>query len=464
MKHYIVTILSFLTTLTVFGQDITGQWNGLLNVQGTQLRLVFNINKSDTGFKSTMDSPDQGAKDIPVTTTSFENSTLKLTVANAKIEYEGILGKDNKIVGTFKQAGHAFPMNLSREKIEKEKLVRPQEPTKPYPNYSEDVTFKNEKAGITLAGTLTLPKKEGVFPVVILISGSGAQNRDEELAGHKPFLVLSDFLTKNGIAVLRYDDRGTAQSTGNFKNSTSLDFATDALAAVNYLQTRKEINKQKIGLIGHSEGGLIAPIVATNSKNVNFIVLLAGPGLPGNQLLLSQQKLIAQTAGMSEADIQKAQETNKTAFNIIAKSKSPEQLKTDLTAYMTQVAKNDPNKPTGMTDAEYVKLQTDKILTPWMVTFLTFNPVPTLERVKCPVLALNGAKDLQVAPKENLTAIKEAILKGGNKNVTTKELPNLNHLFQECKTGLPQEYATIEQTFSPTAMNEILDWIKIQTK
>jgi fermentation-respiration switch protein FrsA (DUF1100 family) len=464
MKHFILSILAILTTLTVFGQDITGQWNGLLNVQGKQLRLVFNINKVDTGFKSTMDSPDQGAKDIPVTTTSFENSTLKLTIESAKIEYEGILGKDNKIVGNFKQAGHAFPMNLSREKIEKEKLVRPQEPTKPYPYYSEDVTFKNEKAGITLAGTLTLPKKEGVFPAVILITGSGAQNRDEELMGHKPFLVLSDFLTKNGIAVLRYDDRGTAQSTGNFKNSTSLDFATDALAAVNYLQTRKEINKQKIGLIGHSEGGLIAPIVATNSKNVSFIVLLAGPGLPGNQLLLLQQKLIAEAAGMSQADILKAQEVNKTAFNIIAKSKSPEQLKTDLTAYMIQVSKNDPNKPTGMTDAEYVKIQTDKILTPWMVTFLTFNPAPTLERVKCPVLALNGAKDLQVAPKENLTAIKEALLKGGNKNITTKELPNLNHLFQECKTGLPQEYATIEQTFAPTALNEILDWIKIQTK
>lgn len=464
MKQTIVSILTILTTLTVFGQDISGEWNGLLNVPGKQLSIVFNIKKVDTGFKSTMDSPDQGAKDIPVTTTSFENSTLKLTIESAKIEYEGILDKDNKIVGNFKQAGHSFPMNLSREKIEKEKLIRPQEPTKPYPYYSEDVTFKNEKAGITLAGTLTLPKKEGVFPVVILISGSGPQNRDEELVGHKPFLVLSDFLTKNGIAVLRYDDRGTAQSTGNFKNSTSLDFATDALAAVNYLLTRKEINKQKIGLIGHSEGGLIAPIVATNSKNISFIVLLAGPGLPGNQLLLLQQKIIAEAAGMSDAAIQKAQEINKTAFNIIAKSKSSEQLKTDITAYMTQVSKTDPNKPAGMTEAEYIKMQTDKILTPWMVTFLTFNPAPTLEKVKCPVLALNGAKDLQVAPKENLTTIKEALLKGGNKNITIKELPNLNHLFQECKTGLPQEYATIEQTFAPIALNEILDWIKIQTK
>ncbi|MCV9926107.1 alpha/beta hydrolase [Flavobacterium sp. LS1R49] len=464
MKQFILSLLIGLISMTVFGQEITGQWNGVLNVQGTQLRLVFNITKSDTSFKSTMDSPDQGAKDIPVTTTSFENSTLKLTVANARIEYEGTLGKDNKIVGTFTQAGHAFPMNLSREKIEKEKLVRPQEPTKPYPYYSEEVTFKNEKAGITLAGTLTLPKKEGVFPVVILISGSGPQNRDEELMGHKPFLVLSDYLTKNGIAVLRYDDRGTAASTGDFKTSTSFDFATDVQAAVNYLQTRKEINKQKIGLIGHSEGGLIAPIVASNSKDINFIILLAGPGIPGDQLLLLQQKVIAEAAGMNNAEIQKSQEMNKTAFGIVTKSKNAEQLKTDLTTYITKASESATDKPAGITEAEYIKMQVDKISSPWMVNFLKYNPVPTLEKVKCAVLALNGSKDLQVPPKENLSAIKEAVLKGGNKNITTKELPNLNHLFQECETGLPKEYATIEQTFSPIALNEILSWIKIQTK
>ena len=238
MKTFSILLITLLNLISLSAQDITGQWNGALKVQGRQLRLVFNITKTDNGVSSTMDSPDQGAKGIPTTTTSFENSILKITIASAKIEYVGTLGQDNLIVGTFKQGGQSFSMNLSKEKIEKEKLVRRQEPTKPYSYYSEDITFENQKAGISLAGTLTLPKKDGVFTVVILISGSGPQNRDEELLGHKPFLVLSDYLTNNGIAVLRYDDRGTALSKGDFKTATSADFATDVESAITYLRTR----------------------------------------------------------------------------------------------------------------------------------------------------------------------------------------------------------------------------------
>ncbi|MCZ8215835.1 MAG: alpha/beta hydrolase, partial [Cyclobacteriaceae bacterium] len=286
MKIFPTLLLTLLVSLTTLAQGINGQWNGLLKVQGTQLRVVFNIKQTENGLSATLDSPDQGAKGIPTTASSFENGVLKIAIANLTVEYEGTLGSDNIIVGTFKQAGQTFPMNLSKEKVEKEKIVRPQEPAKPYPYYSEDVTFENKSAGISLAGTLTLPKKEGIFPVVILISGSGPQNRDEELMGHKPFLVLSDHLTKNGIAVLRYDDRGTALSKGDFKTATSADFATDVEAAMAYLKTRKEINKKKIGLIGHSEGGLIAPMVASRSKDVSFIVLLAGPGIPGDSILL----------------------------------------------------------------------------------------------------------------------------------------------------------------------------------
>jgi fermentation-respiration switch protein FrsA (DUF1100 family) len=466
MKNLTLVILTSLFSLTIYGQDITGQWNGALKIQGTQMRLVFNITQSDNGFSSTMDSPDQGAKGIPTTTTSFENSILKITVANAKIEYEGTLGQDNIIVGKFKQGGQSFPMNLSKEKIEKEKLVRPQEPIKPFPYYSEDITFENKKAGINLAGTLTLPNKEGVFPVVILISGSGPQNRDEELLGHKPFLVLSDFLTKNGIAVLRYDDRGTALSKGDFKTATSADFATDVESAIAYLKTRKEINKNKIGLIGHSEGGLIAPMVASKSKYVAFIILLAGTGIQGDSLLLLQKKLIEEASGISKEDIQKGQLSNRKVFDIVNKSTSVEQLTSDLTIYFKQLLKDNPNtqKPAGMSDDDFVKLQVKQIASPWMQYFIKSNPAPALEKVKCPVLAVNGEKDLQVPPKENLEAIKKALTKGGNKNVTTKELPNLNHLFQECKTGSPDEYATIEQTFSPIALTEILKWLQTQTK
>jgi len=466
MKKITLILLTSLFSLTVYGQDIIGQWNGALKVQGIQMRLVFNITKTDNGVRSIMYSPDQGPKGIPTTTTSFENSILKITIANAKIEYEGTLGKDNIIVGTFKQSGQSFPMNLSKEIIEKEKLVRPQEPTKPYSYYSEDITFENKHAGISLAGTLTLPKKDGVFPVVILISGSGPQNRDEELLGHKPFLVLSDYLTKNGIAVLRYDDRGTALSKGDFKTATSADFATDVESAISYLKTRKEINKKKIGLIGHSEGGLIAPMVASKSKDVAFIVLLAGTGIQGDEILLLQQKLIGKASGISDEDLQKNEIENRKTFDIVNKSTNLAQLDNDLTIYIMQSLKDNPNseKPQGMRDEDFVKLQVKQIANPWMQYFIKYNPAPALEKVKCPVLAINGEKDLQVPPKENLEAIKKALTKGGNKKVTTIELPKVNHLFQECKTGSPEEYATIEQTFSPTALNEILKWLQTQTK
>lgn len=465
MKKTTFILLASLFSLSNFGQEITGQWNGALKVQGTQLRLVFNVAKTDNVLSSTMDSPDQGAKGIPTTTTSFENSILKITIANANIDYEGTLGKDNIIIGTFKQGGQSFPMNLSKEIIEKEKLVRPQEPTKPYPYYSEDITFENKNAGISLAGTLTLPKKDGVFPVVILISGSGPQNRDEELLGHKPFLVLSDYLTRNGIAVLRYDDRGVEQSKGDFTMATSADFATDVESAISYLKTRKEINIKKIGLIGHSEGGLIAPMVASTSKDVAFIVLLAGTGIQGDQILLLQQKLIGKASGISDVDLQKNEIENRKIFDIVNESNNLEQLNNELTIYLTQSLNDNPEgKPAGMSDDDFVKLQVKQIANPWMQYFIKYDPTPALEKVKCPVLAINGEKDLQVPPKENLEAIKKALTKGGNKKVTTKEFPNLNHLFQECKTGSPDEYATIEQTFSPTALTEILNWIQTQTK
>ena len=465
MKTITILIITLLISFTATAQDITGKWNGVLKVQGTQLRLVFNVTKSENTFTSTMDSPDQGANGIPVTKTTFENSKIKFEVANARIEYDGEL-KDNEIIGTFKQGGQEFPMNLSRKAIEKETIKRPQEPSKPYSYYSEDVTFQNPKANISLAGTLTLPKKEGVFPVVILITGSGPQNRDEELLGHKPFLVISDYLTKNGIAVLRYDDRGVGQSKGDFKTATTADFATDVESAITYLKTRKEINKKQIGLVGHSEGGLIAPMVASKSKDVSFIVLLAGTGIQGDKLLLLQQELIAKANGASELDIKKSIQANANLFEMVVQSNDNQKLKADLTNKINEILKNDNSSeiPKGMTKDQYIALQVDQITSPWMEYFMKYNPVPALEKVKCAVLAVNGEKDLQVPPKENLSAIKNALAKGGNKNVTTIEFPNLNHLFQECKTGSPNEYASIEQTFSPTALAEITKWIKTQTK
>jgi pimeloyl-ACP methyl ester carboxylesterase len=466
MRKLIFSILAGMIVLSVSGQDITGQWNGILKVPGAQLRLVFHVVKTDSGYTSTMDSPDQKANGMPVETTTFMNDTISFSIPGPRIEYKGVLGDDGMITGNFKQAGQVFPMNLTREVVEKEVLNRPQEPKSPYPYYSEEVTFRNEKAGIDLAGTLTLPKKDGVFPVVVLISGSGPQNRDEELMGHKPFLVLSDYLTRNGIAVLRYDDRGTAASKGNFGTATSKDFATDVEAGVAYLQGRKEINKKQIGLIGHSEGGIVAPMVAANSKDIAFIILLAGTGIPGDQLLLLQQTLISKAYGVSDEDLAKAQRYNKGAYAIVSSSSGIDQLKTDLTSYYNTQFKNDPDfeVPEGMTGDELIQSMVDQLASPWMQYFIQYDPSPVLEKVKCPVLALNGEKDLQVPPKENLVAIEAALKKGGNKKGTFQELPGLNHLFQECTTGSPEEYATIEQTMSPVAMEAILEWVKGITK
>ncbi|MBN3583955.1 alpha/beta hydrolase [Algoriphagus aestuarii] len=460
-RFFYLLTAAILISATAHAQEISGRWNGILKVQGNQLRLVFHIEKTETGYKSKMDSPDQGAFGIPVTATSFENGILKLSITNARIEYEGTLEEDGKIIGVFTQAGQPFPMNLSQGEIENQEVKRPQEPKPPFPYLSEDVTFPNTKAGITLAGTLTLPQEGSNFPAVILISGSGAQNRDEELMGHKPFLVLSDFLTRNGIAVLRYDDRGTAQSTGNHHASTSADFADDAEAAFDYLKTRNEINPEKIGFAGHSEGGIIAPMVAARNAEVRFIVLMAGTGIPGDQLLLLQQRLLGKTAGMNENQLTANDEISKKAFEIIKISANPER---DLTDFMIDTFRSlPPNQiPNGMTEADFVNAQVNQMTSPWMQYFIQYNPAPTLQKVTCPVLAINGSKDLQVAPKENLEAIKNALEEGGNSDFKIVEIPGLNHLFQESTTGAISEYQTIEQTFSPVAMKEILNWIKEQ--
>ncbi|MDY0344696.1 MAG: alpha/beta fold hydrolase [Lentimicrobium sp.] len=465
MKAISILIFTLLISHVLTAQDITGQWNGVLTIQGTQLRVVFHVSKTDNGYSATMDSPDQGAKGIPVTNTTFESPVLKFQIVNAGIEYIGEL-MGNEIMGTFKQGGLELPMNLTRETIEKIEVKRPQEPARPFPYYSEEVSFQNPGAGITLAGTLTLPGKEGNFPVVILITGSGPQNRDEELLGHKPFLVIADYLTRNGIGVLRYDDRGVGQSTGDFKAATTADFATDVESAIAYLKTRKEVNVHKIGLAGHSEGGIIAPMVASESNDVSFIVLLAGTGIRGDKLLLLQQELIAKANGVSETEIEKSIRANSRLFEMVVKSNDNEKLKADLTNEINDIFKNDTSAeiPGGMTKDEFISIQVDQITSPWMQYFMKYDPATTLEKVKCPVLAVNGEKDLQVPPKENLTAIHNALEKGGNKNITTIEFPDLNHLFQESKTGSPTEYATIEQTFSPTALEEITRWIKNQTK
>lgn len=450
----LASVLMLLFSFSLSAQDISGEWSGTLQLPMGKLRLVFHLSPKDKGYTATMDSPDQGAKGIPVTRVTFEPPVLTCEITSIQANYKGTL-KENQIKGIFNQAGQSLPLDLtwSAEPIQ---VKRPQEPVAPYPYLSEEVTFENKKAGITLAGTLTLPQVGSNFPVAVLITGSGNQNRDEELMGHKPFLVISDYLTRNGIAVLRYDDRGVGQSTGYFDSATSADFAEDVASAVEYLKTRKEINKNKIGLIGHSEGGMIAPMVASRSKDVGFIALLAGIGIKGDELLLLQRRRIEECMGYTQAQVAESQEVMAGAYKIITDTTAPASslasLQERIYSYLETASKGNLTK-------EQLSAATKQITTPWFIYFLRFDPSIYLSQVKCPVLALNGSKDLQVPPKENLTGIKTSVERGGNKKVTTLELENLNHLFQECSTGLPTEYATIEQTCSPKMLEAVKEWI-----
>lgn len=467
MKKLFTAFLLIFTSFNLHAQDITGQWNGALNIQGTQLRIIININKIIDGFTSTLDSPDQGAKDIPVNTTTFENNTLYFSVSKLQLEYTGTLSADGKnINGTLTQGVTSMLLDFSRESVKKETVNRTQDPLKPYPYYSEDVRFMNNKAGIELAGTLTLPDKNGTYPVVVLISGSGPQNRNEEIMNHRPFLVLSDHLTRNGIGVFRYDDRGVADSKGDFQSATSLDFALDAEAAVEYLKTRKEIDRKKIGLAGHSEGGYIAPMIAARNDDISFIVMLAGPAIPGEDIVLIQTELIEKASGVSDEEVEFTKNIYSGVFEIIKRQDNKDSIKSQVTAFVKNQYLEHPEilKSSKDQDENMIAQLITVYSSPWFKFFLEYDPSKDLEKVTIPVLAIIGEKDLQVPPQINLEATKKALKKAGNKNLTAKELPGLNHLFQKCSTGSPEEYAKIDETFSPIAMDIITEWILAQVR
>ncbi|PSL33911.1 alpha/beta hydrolase family protein [Dyadobacter jiangsuensis] len=341
-----------------------------------------------------------------------------------------------------------------------------QEPVPPFPYYSEVVTFQNTEAGISLSGTLTLPDKKGSYPAVILITGSGPQDRDETVFSHKPFLIIADYLTRQGFAVLRYDDRGTGKSTGDFSTATSKDFATDAESAITYLKSRNEIIPNKIGLAGHSEGGLVAAIAASQSKDVRFVISLAGPGAIGHEIMALQMELIARAGGVDKAGIAFIHQLNSEALEILQNSPDTAALRTNLTAFIQPKLKDYPSQmlPPGITAEQFFKNQINAMCGPWYQFLYNIDPGHYFQKVTCPVLALNGSKDLQVDARQNLPAISKALKEGGNLNVTIKELPNLNHLFQESKTGHPSEYAGIEETFSPKALAIMSDWLTTQTR
>lgn len=445
---------------------IEGVWEGKLKVGGVELRLVLRVSKeSDGSLNASVDSPDQGAMGLKVDSIELDDDGVtRFEMKTLSAKFEGTRDEvGNTIVGEFTQAGTTLPLVLGWQERASE-LPRPQEPQKPYPYRAEEVRYENKAGGVTLAGTLTIPTGQGSFPAALLISGSGPQDRDESLFGHKPFLVLADYLTRMGIAVLRVDDRGVGGSTGQTRTSTSEDLAGDVEAGVAFLKTRPEVDPAKIGLIGHSEGGIIAPMVAAQSAEIAYVVLMAGPGLPGEEILILQGALVAKAEGKSDEQIAENRELQERIFEIIRSEKDPQaaeaRMRLTIKDGLTRLSAVD-KEATSVT-VEFVEAQVQAVQSPWFRFFLTYDPRPALRKVKCPVLALNGEKDLQVPARENLAAIEGALKVGHNPRMTVKELPKLNHLFQTSETGRISEYARNEETIAPIALELIGSWIKEQ--
>jgi len=449
-------------------KPIVGTWLGELEVSGgTRLRMVFNIRpEADGGLAATLDSPDQGVSGLPVSEVTFANGHLRLVSSLVGGAFEGDLSQDGTVLdGKWMQGGMELPLSLERTEEPVRAPARPQEPKPPFPYDEEEVRFTNPQGGHTLAGTLTLPREGGPFPAVVLVTGSGAQDRNETVMGHRPFLVLSDYLTRQGIGVLRYDDRGTAESEGDFATATSEDFTSDALAGVAFLKGRSDIAGDEIGVIGHSEGGLIAPMAAVRSPDVAFIVMMAGPGVTGEEILLEQGAAIARAGGATEEAIRRNQELQKKLFAIVEEEEDPRAAQPRLEEAMREglasmtAGERSTAGLTGDNEAQFVQNEVRQVNTPWFRFFLTYDPAATLRQVKVPVLAINGSLDLQVPPYQNLPVIERALLDGGNPDVTAAELPGLNHLFQTATTGSPTEYTGIEETVAPLALETIGDWI-----
>jgi pimeloyl-ACP methyl ester carboxylesterase len=432
---------------------LDGDWAAEIPLEnGVKLRLVLHVRTGSGGTLVTLDSPDQMAYGVPIRPLTRDGQTVRFTLAASGSVFEGVLAADGKsIAGTWTGPRYKGPLTFVSRPVQATALPRPQTPKPPFPYRTEEVVV-DSAPGVKLAGTLSLPQGQGPFPAVVMITGSGAQDRDETILGHKPFAVIADRLTRDGIAVLRVDDRGFAKSTGNFSTATDDDFAVDTAANVAFLRHRPDIDPARIGLIGHSEGGIVAPKVAVQDPKIAFIVLMAGPGVPLSDVLRAQRAKLMPAMGQTSEEIQRGQALVDHIVAAMRGAKDQEEAR----ARALQVIKAEPENP-PLTDIQ-AQMMAAQLSTGWMRGLIDYDPRPTLAKVKCPILALNGSKDGQVPPDQNLPAIKQATQ--GNPDVTIQELPGLNHLFQTAKTGAVGEYADIEETVAPIALDAMSGWIR----
>ncbi|MBV8683004.1 MAG: alpha/beta fold hydrolase [Caulobacteraceae bacterium] len=436
----------------ILGLD--GAWEGTLDTSaGIKLRLALHFSTGPYGTSGRLDSLDQAAYGLPLADITHQGARVSFAVPSVGGTFEGTLGAGGKITGTWSQGGAGLPLTFAKRPAgaPEARLSRPQTPRPPYPYRVEDVAFDDAAGHDRLAGTLTLPPGKGPFPAVVLIAGSGAHDRDETIFGHRPFRVLADHLTRRGLAVLRYDKRGVGASTGDYASATTADFADDANAAVRFLAARRDIDGRRIGLIGHSEGGLIAPMVADRDRKVAFVVLMAGPAVNGADLLEAQQKRINEVMGLGGDRLAEASAEEARMIDIVRKSASPAQAAEALKAEADAVADR-TGAPKELAEARAAELES-----PWFRSFLAYDPAPALQRLRIPVLALIGSVDVQVPADQNIPALRAALAQ--DRRATVEELPGLNHLFQPATTGAPGEYVEIETTIAPAALDTITQWI-----
>ncbi len=440
-------------------------WTGFFDAMGSKTDFAITFRPAEDGqhYSATLSIPVQGAIDLPVVDVQLTSSTVAFTIPGpAQAVFECRRSEDGQTAeGLLKQHGMEFPVQMRRvteTEVSQVGPPRPQTPQPPFPYDQRDVAYTNEMDDTALAGTLTIPKSKGRHPAVILITGSGPQDRDETLFGHKPFLVIADHLTRHGIAVLRVDDRGVGKSTGSTSQSTSLESAGDVLAGIKFLKRQPDIDPARIGLIGHSEGGLIAPLVAVSTMDVKCLIMLGGPGLPGIDILTQQMEAMLQAAKLPEDQIKKHLRAQRDVLDVVAKGGDEAAVREALRKLiMLQTA------AAGDVSKEEIKAMVDlhlsSVNSPWMRWFIRHDPRGVLRLVRCPVLALGGSLDFQVPPKKSLPEIEAALKAGENPDGTVKELPGLNHLFQTAQTGMLAEYGTIEQTLAPQVLAEITTWL-----
>ncbi|TSA27824.1 MAG: alpha/beta fold hydrolase [Ignavibacteriales bacterium] len=445
-------------------KEILGYWSGNLKMLSMELNFQIKVSKTNKSLEGFINIPSQKVSEykLPVFTYKKNQIHFELPGSAGVAKFDGKLKADS-IKGTLLQAGIKGIFNLVKiDQPVKEEKVEIQK-KEPLPYSEEDIAFKSGR--ILLAGTLTTPKTEGIYPAVILLTGNGPQDRDEDVFGFKIFQIIADYLTKNGVAVLRYDDRGVGGSTGNTMQSTTEDFSNDALAAIEFLKKQKNIDKTKIGLLGHSEGSQIAELAAVNSKDVSFIVLLSGNGVDGGKALIEQQKLILKVNGVADSLITQNLELQNKINYALSNDIDLNDIRKDIRAFAEkdfaglnkEVRNSIQNKETYLNSN--VQSQIQIFNNPWFRYYVKYDPIPTLERIKIPVLMLFGELDLQFPPSLNKQRMEEALVKAGNKNFKSIVFPKVNHLYQEAKIGSPSEYSELKKEFAPGFLETIGNWV-----